>query len=402
MNQDLKKFRQEVDQEHESILHYWLTHTIDNEKGGFYGRIDHNNKVYPDAPKGAILNGRILWSFSAGFLHSPKPEYLDAAHRAYQYISKYLFDREHGGVYWSVTAEGQPHETRKHLYSNAFILYGLSEYYRASRNEAAKHEAVVLYSTMVEHGYDKQYGGYYEGFTREWNDSSEIQLSLSTANEKKSMNTCLHVVESFANLYLIWPDNKLKEQIKGLLTVFAEKIIDPETGHQKLFFDEKWNEIPPVIRSYGHDIEAAWLLLETAMIINDQPMIDRYRELSKKLTLAGRRGLDTRDGALWYELDVATNHLNKQKHWWPQAEAMVGYFNAWQVTRDEKYLADSINNWNFIKKHLIDYKNGEWYAAVNDDGTLIGPHDKVSLWKCPYHNSRSCIEISKRIQHLNA
>lgn len=396
MKQDLKKYREEVDQEHASIMEYWLKHTIDNKNGGFYGRIDQDNKVYPDAPKGAILNGRILWSFSAGYLHNPKKEYLDAAHRAYDFISKHLFDRKFGGVYWTVTAEGKPLETRKHLYSNAFVLYGLSEYYRASRNESAKHEAIALYTTMLEHGYDKQYGGYFEGFDREWKFSDKERMSLSEADEKKSMNTSLHVIEALAALYQVWPDAKLKDQVRQLLVVFADKIIDPQSGHQKLFFDEKWNMIPPVILSYGHDIEAAWLLLETAMIIKDQQMIDRFKDISMKLAVAGKRGLDT-DGGMWYETDVAENKLNKQKHWWPQSEAMVGFFNAWELSGDEQYLKDSLATWDFVKKHIIDRKNGEWLSAVNNDGSSMGKHDKVGLWKCPYHNSRACIEISKRI-----
>jgi mannobiose 2-epimerase len=401
MKDELKRYKEEVEAEHASILTYWLKHTIDKERGGFYGRIDQDNKVYPDAPKGAILNGRILWSFSAGYHHSPKKEYLDAAHRAFDYITKNLFDRKYGGVYWTVTADGKPLETRKHLYANAFILYGLSEYYRASRNESAKHEAIALYSTMLQHGYDKEYGGYFEGFTREWKDSAEERLSLSEANEKKSMNTSLHVIEALANLYSVWPDNKLREQVKELLIVFADKIIDPQTGHQKLFFDRRWNMIPPVILSYGHDIEAAWLLLETAMIIKDQQMIDRYKDISMKLAVAGRKGLDT-DGGLWYEYHVADKSMNKQKHWWPQSEAMVGFFNAWQISGNENYLKDSLLTWNFIKQHIIDKEHGEWLSAVDNDGSSMGKHDKVGLWKCPYHNSRACLEISKRIASLPA
>ncbi len=401
MTNDLRQYKEEVDKEHENILKYWLDHTIDTKNGGFVGRVDSENKPHPDAPKGAILNGRILWSFSAGYLHTPKKEYLDAAHRAYEYIVKHFFDRKNGGVYWTITADGKPNETRKHLYANAFILYGLSEYYKATKNEAAKHEAIALYSTMVEHGYDKEYGGYFEGFDREWKFSKTEQMSLSTANEKKSMNTSLHVIEALANLYHVWPDKKLKEQVRGMLVVFADKIIDPNTGHQKLFFDERWNMIPPVIESYGHDIEAAWLLLESALIIHDQQMIDRFREISIKLANAGRKGLDT-DGGMWNERNVAENHIDKNKHWWPQSEAIVGLFNAWEITKDQKYLDESLKNWNFIKERVIDKEKGEWFSTVANDGTPLNKIDKVSQWKCPYHNSRACIEISKRIKALSS
>ena len=392
MNIDLKWYKEEVEIEHQNILQYWLNNTIDKKREGFYGRIDENNKVDVDAPKGAVLNARILWSFSAGYLHNPKQEYLDAAHRAFQFITKYLIDREDDGAYWSVTAEGKPHNTEKQLYGIAFILYGLSEYYRASKNEAAKHEAIVTYTTMLEHGHDKEYGGFWEGFDRQWKKPMEVGY-------RKSMNTHLHVIESFANLYLAWPDGGLKEQIRQLLIIFADKIIDNKTGHQRLFFDARWNVVPPEIESYGHDIEAAWLLLESAMIIKDEQMIKRFKDLSMKLTLAGRKGVD-KDGGMWYELHIHDKKLNSQKHWWPQSEAMVGFFNAWQLTGDEKYLNDSINTWKFVKAHILDKKYGEWYSGVYNDRTIIPGGDKVGLWKCPYHNSRACLEIIKRIDEV--
>jgi cellobiose epimerase len=399
MREDLETYKQEMQQELENILAYWVKYTVDDKFGGFVGKIDHDNNVDAKAPKGSVLNSRILWSFSSAYNLTKKVQYLQMAERAFKYITNYFIDKDYGGVYWTVDYNGKPLDTKKQIYALSFAVYGLSEYHLASEDEDAKRLAIELYETIVKYSYHKVHGGYIEALTREWKEIDDLRLSAKDANEKKSMNTHLHVLEGFANLYRIWPNATLKQRITELINIFLDHIIDPKTNHLILFFDEQWNQ-KGNIQSYGHDIEAAWLIQEAAEGIHDEALIETVRQRSVKIADAASKGLD-KDGGLWYEYNAEEKHLIKEKHSWPQAEAMVGYFNAWQITNDERYLHQSFNSWEFVKNYILHKEKGEWYWGVTDDYSLMQGQDKVGLWKCPYHNSRACIEIISRITKLN-
>jgi len=395
MNEVLKSYRKEMEEELKNILAYWIDHTIDLKNGGFYGKIDNTNKADETAPKGSVLNSRILWTFSAAYNLTNIPAYLQVAERAFKYLSNYFTDKEFGGVYWTVDHRGNPADTKKQIYALSFAMYGLSEYYKASKDERAKKSAIDLYKVIVERSYDKIKGGYIEALTRDWKEIKDLRLSAKDFNEKKSMNTHLHVLEGFANLYTIWPDTILKQRIAELIHIFSGHIIDAETNHLILFFDEEWNRKSNII-SYGHDIEAAWLIQEAAEIISADELIEKIKQRSVKVAQAAERGLDA-DGGLWYEKDETANHLINEKHWWPQSEAMVGFYNAYQITGESYFLEKSLGSWRFIQKHIIDHKNGEWFWGVKEDYSLMEGEDKVGIWKCPYHNGRACMELIRRI-----
>ncbi len=398
MQAELVIYKNEMQTELKNILHFWMHKMPDMEQGGFRGQVDFNNKVHAQAPKGSVLNARILWTFSAAYRHTGNPVYLQTAERAYQYISRYFIDGECGGVYWTVNAEGIPLDTKKQTYAMAFVVYAFSEYYRCRPSDKVLKEAIDLYQILVEKTYDKQQGGYIEALTKDWKELEDQRLSAKDANEKKSMNTHLHVLEAFTSLYRIWPDVQLKEKLQELIQLFLTHIINSKTTHLQLFFDETWNVKGDVL-SYGHDIEAAWLLQEAAAVIMDEDLIKKIKEVSTKLANAAARGLDV-DGGLWYEWDNNALHLVKEKHWWPQAEAMVGFFNVYQNTGDEGYLKKSMNSWRFVQRHLLDTEAGEWHWGIKEDYTPM-QEDKAGLWKCPYHNGRACIEIINRIDQLN-
>lgn len=389
-----KKFKSELNAELSGILNYWMKNTPDNEHGGFWGRIDAKNHVVTGSPKGSVLNARILWTFSAAYNLNKKSEYLQYAQRAYEYITKHFIDYKYGGVYWTVNYKGKPFDTKKQVYANAFTIYGLSEYYKASGNENVKTEAINLYNLLVSHSYDATKTGYMEAFTREWEPINDLRLSMKDANEKKTMNTHLHVLEAYTNLYTIWPDEGLKTQIITLIHNFLDHFINPETYHLNLFFDVDWNSRSTLV-SYGHDIEATWLLQEAAEVIKDDQLLERIKKTNIHITKATISAID-KDGGLWYEYDPADNHLTREKHWWVQAEAIVGFYNTWQITGDEKYLELAEKTWAFVKNKLLDKNNGEWYWGVDDSGNVMPGEDKAGIWKCPYHNGRACIEIIKR------
>ncbi|HKP33042.1 MAG TPA: AGE family epimerase/isomerase [Chitinophagaceae bacterium] len=393
----IEQYKAEVSQELENILQYWMKYTPDEINGGFVGKIDHAEKIYREAPKGSVLNSRILWSFSTAYNLTKNPEYLQIAKRAFEYILDYFFDKDYGGVYWTVDYKGNPLDTKKQIYALSFAVYGLSEYYKASNDELAKETAISLYNDIVEHSYDNKYSGYVEALTRDWKEVTDLRLSAKDVNEKKSMNTHLHVLEAFSNLYKVWPDQDLKKRVNELVEIFLDHIISKSTNHLDLFFDDAWNRKSELI-SYGHDIEAAWLLQDAAETL-DGLTLSAVKKRSVDLADAAAEGLDI-DGGLWYEYDPVKHHLIKEKHSWPQAEAMVGFFNAFQITGDEKYLKQSLKSWQFVQQNIRDNQCGEWYWGVKADYSVMDEEDKVGIWKCPYHNSRACIEIINRVSSL--
>ena len=399
MKEIVEKYKEELENEIKNILHYWMTYTIDKENGGFYGKLDNNNSVDNDAPKGSVLNSRILWTFSSTYNQIADKKYLEVADRAFNYIVNYFIDKEHGGVYWTVDSKGKPLDTKKQIYALAFALYGLSEYALASQSQQAKKMALELYHTIEQYSHDTKNDGYIEAFTREWQEIKDLRLSNKDANERKSMNTHLHVLEAYACLYRIWPDEDLRKNMQVLIHLFLEHIIDPRTNHLVLFFDDDWQVRSDII-SYGHDIEAAWLILEAAEMIGDEELVTKVKEKAVKIAEAARHGLD-HDGGLWYEYEIERKHLVKEKHWWPQAEAMVGFFNAWQLTGNETYFFDSFNNWRFVKNKILDKERGEWLWGIKEDDSTMQGEDKVGIWKCPYHNTRACLEIINRIKSIN-
>ncbi len=377
-----------------NILDYWLKNTIDKENGGFIGEINHQNVINNNSEKGAVLNARILWSFSAAYAVEKNPEYLKTAKRAFQYIKDYFFDNEFGGIFWSLQADGKPKDTKNQIYAIAFVIYGLSEFYKIFKNEDALELAQSLFYKIELYSKDYKNKGYLEAFTRDWQEIEDLRLSEKDANEKKTMNTHLHIVEAYSNLYLIWPNPKLKDSIKEILEVIALYFINKYTWHLKLFFDENWKEKEDVI-SYGHDIEAAWLLQWFAETIEDVDLVRSYQKYAVEFAKSTKEGIDS-DGGLWYEYEPKEQKLIAEKHWWPQAELWIGMINAWQLTQNEEFLEITEKNFEFVEKYIIDHKNGEWIWGVYADYSPI-LKDKAGFWKCPYHNSRACIELIKRL-----
>jgi len=341
------------------------------------------------------LHARILWTFSAAFSHSLDQDYLPMAARAYDYLRAHFTDTVYGGLYWSLDAKGQPLNTRKQIYGLAFCLYGYSEWYKATRQAEVLEAAIDLFTLIEEKSFDTLNHGYREAFDHNWQPLADMRLSDKDANEQKTMNTHLHIIEAYANLYRHWPDALLRRRIVQLLEVFDEHMIDKQSGHLLLFFNDQWQVRPDVI-SYGHDIEAAWLLQQCAEAIDDAHWIERMRQHAVFITKAATEGLD-KDGGLWYEFDPSSRQLVKEKHWWPQAEAMLGFYNAWDITNNDTYLQQSVNSWSFIKNYLLDLTRGEWVWGVKEDHSIMEGKDKAGFWKCPYHNARACMELIKRI-----
>ncbi len=376
------------------ILPFWMEKMTDRENGGFYGRITGTGIVMPQAEKGAVLNARILWTFSAAYRLLGKAEYLQTATRAKRYLIDRFYDKEQGGVYWSLDCKGNPLDTKKQIYALGFAIYGLSEYSRATGDTEALDYAVRLFESIERYSFDPVKNGYCEALTRDWQPIADMRLSEKDANERKTMNTHLHILEPYTNLYRVWKEARLEKQLRNLLTLFAEKIVDPATGHLRLFFDDDWNSKYNII-SYGHDIEASWLMDEAAGVLGDEALTARLEPTVKAIAKAADEGLSPA-GALRYETRLDKGVTNGDLHWWVQAENVVGHVNLYRRFGDNIALQKAIRCWAFIERYLIDREGGEWHWSLRADGTVNTEDDKAGFWKCPYHNSRMCMEVMER------
>ncbi len=414
-----KKFKEELKNcLTENILPYWMEKMKD-PRGGYYGRRDGHDILEKDAPKGAILQARILWTFSAAYNSLGNPEYLAEARHAYEFIRDHFIDEKNGGAYWSVTAEGEPLDTKKQFYAIAFIIYGLSEYYIASDDEEALKIACNLFDSIEKHARDREKDGYIEAANCDWSPIEDMRLSERDANASKTMNTHLHILEGYTNLLralrvakrrgVKWVSDEDIEMVTEanvyLLRIFLDRIENQETHHLTLFFDDDWNKFDDA-ESYGHDIESSWLLLETAMVIGDDKLIEETLEHTRQIALAALKGR-REDGSMVYELH-ADGTLDEDRHWWVQAEDVIGQLYLARFQSDPENEAEALywtksayESWQFIADNLID-PNGEWFWSIKADGSVNRDDDKAGFWKCPYHNSRMCLESMQVLDSIFA
>lgn len=376
----------------QNILPYWANKMADHERGGFYGRRDGHDRLFADAPRGAILNARILWAFSAAYRVLQKPEYLETATRALDYFTEHFVDKECGGVFWSVGADGNPMETKKQSYAIGFAIYGLSEYARATGDDNSLQTAIRLFNDMEKHCYDQSYGGYHEALTRDWQPIADMRLSDKDENGDKTMNTHLHILEPYTNLYRVWPDTRLRKRIVELLGIFTDKLMNPQTHHLDLFFDEQWHG-KRNIESFGHDIEASWLMTEALEVLGDRELAVKVMPAVRMIAQASEDGLQT-DGSMMNELHTDSGALDANRDWWVQCECVIGEINMGHYDKAARCL-------QFILDNLVDNEHGEWYWGIKADGAPDTDNDHAGFWKCPYHNTRMCLEIAERLGNLS-
>ena len=424
MNTKVKTLKTEVrDVLENNILDFWLHHMVDEENGGVDGQMTGEGELVKPADKGGILNARILWSFSAAYRVLKKTEYLEAATRAKDYIIDHFIDTEYGGTYWSLDYKGQPKETKKQFYAIGFTIYGLSEYVRATGDREALDYAIQLYECIEEHSFDSEYNGYIEACTREWGKIEDMRLSKLDANFPKSQNTHLHIIEPYTNLYrclkelkaadscdyvpaigsvlpigVTVPDDfivRLEASLRNLIDIFTDKILNPTTHHLDLFFDMDWTRESGALESYGHDIECSWLLHEAALVLGDAKVLKKVEPIVQLVAKASEKGLNA-DGSMVHEANLDTGYLDTDRHWWVQAENVVGWINIYQYFGDESALEKALKGWQYIKENLIDCEGGEWYWSRDPERNINRKDDKAGFWKCPYHNSRMCLELMER------
>ncbi|MUT66613.1 AGE family epimerase/isomerase [Paenibacillus sp. NEAU-GSW1] len=395
----LGDWKNEIEQElKQNILNFWMKHGIDDVHGGFIGAMKNDLTIIPEYDKGLVLNARLLWTFASAYRIYRDPAYLEIADRAYAYLTDHFWDRENGGLYWMLNFKGEPSERKKQIYGQAFFIYAIAEYVRAKPNKEALNWAILTFELIEKYSYDPVYKGYIEALDGNWEETSDLSLSGTDLNEKKSMNTHLHILEAYTNLYRVWPDASLTAKLKELIEVTIDHIVDTESGHFLLFFDEAWGVKSHEI-SYGHDIEGSWLLMEAAETLGDEKLLLRVKKVALDMAQAVyEAGLDT-DGAVINEADQS-GWIDTDKHWWPQAEAVVGFLNAYQMSGEEHYLQAAYGAWRFIDDKIVDKDNGEWYWLVDREGQPSDERMKIDPWKCPYHNGRMGFEIVERVHKM--
>jgi mannobiose 2-epimerase len=374
----------------ENILPFWQG-MIDEENGGFYGEADFYGKPDKCAAKGCILNSRILWTFSAAYRVLGDDAYMACAKRARDYLETAFLDKEHGGLYWLVNHAGKAHDTRKQFYNIAFGIYALSEHYQATSDQSSLELALALFDVMERYGFDPAAGGYIEACDREWGFVSDFRLSGKDLNCPKSMNTNLHVLEAYTNLARASADERVRKALEKLLHTTFEKIVN-RNWHFELFFDMDWHSLCGDV-SYGHDIEGSWLLYEAALAAGCESLVSAVRQTSLAIAeTAYAAALDRANGGLFSGCNAA-GHIHVKKEWWPQAEAVAGFYNAFELSGDQKYFDAADGVWNYIQNHFVDRDNGEWHNELNLDNTPDITMPKAGFWKCPYHNARACFQI---------
>lgn len=389
----------EFQQELVAIGDWWITHAIDREQGGFYGEIRPDNSPIRSATKGIVLNTRILWFFSEVAAAIDKPEYRTAAERAYGYLVDYFLDKEFGGVYWELDAQGQPVNTKKQTYAQAFAVYALCSYYKLTGDEQAMVHALDCFALLEEKTIDRVHGGYFEAFDRQWGKMDDVRLSDKDLNYPKSMNTHLHVLEAYTTLHKARPTEVIKQALRYNIDCFDKYLINRETGHLRMFLDETWQDFSPGF-TYGHDIECSWLLSKALNSLNDPQVTDQITPSIIALADVTLQEAMGDHGEVMDAFDFASGKKLTERVWWVQAEALVGFLNVYTLTRDERYLVAAKNVWAFIKKYQRDTRHGEWLWLSTLDTDHHEEAYKVGFWKGPYHNGRAMLEAINFIKKM--
>lgn len=378
-----------------NIADWWLNNTRDEVNGGFIGEVTATGEKQYDANKGIILNARILWFFSELSNYQPNFRYYSAAQEAFNYIVNRFNDEEHGGAVWELDCEGRILDGKKQTYAQCFCIYAFCAYFKLTGDLKAKQLALRYFSLVQAHCFDEVHGGYIEALTRDWQPVSDFRLSDKDLNLPKSMNTHLHVLEAFGALNNVLPSIQVEAALKHVLEVFEFKVLDSDNHHLKLFFENDWQDKSKTW-SFGHDIEASWLLWEAAEFLNDLALLNRIRPKVIEMANVCLNEAIGDFGQVCDDYELASGKKSQHSEWWVQAEALVGFVNAFQLSDDKRFLEACQPIWQFICDYHLDTKHGEWHWFGETPGHTEQRY-KVGFWKAPYHNGRAMMELSKRL-----
>lgn len=374
-----------------NILPFWKS-MKDDEYGGYYGYKSYDLVLDKKAEKGCILNSRILWTFSNAYMELKEEELLSYAKHAYLFLKEHFYDRERGGVYWSVTYKGEPLDTTKHSYNMAFAIYALSSYYDITKDEEALSLAKELFA-LVEEKYRDEYG-YQEALTVDFQPQSNEHLSENGVMADKTMNTMLHLYEAYTELYRVSAYEPAAKEMRFILSAFQKSIYEPSKHRLGVFFDSKMNSLID-LHSYGHDIETAWLLERGLEILGDE---ERHTSMKPIFSDLEHEILKTAFDGESVAAECEEGKVLETRIWWVQCEAIIGFYNAYQKRKEQKFLDAAFAVWDYTKRYFVDTREGsEWLNERFYDKSINEEQPIASLWKCPYHNARLCLEMMRRL-----
>lgn len=384
----------------QNILPYWLSRAADRRNGGVYGLVDMLARPDQSADKALVITARTVWTFARAYAWMPVPAYRQMAEQAYDFLMDNFLDRANKGYYWMVSAAGEPVNDRKHVYGQAFVIYALSEYHRVFSSPAALSAAQDLWRLLGEAFLDRERGGYVECLARDLTRTSDMRMVPDDSSAEKTMNSHLHILEAFTNLYSVWPADEMEQSLRDMIEIMSNRILDRSRWHYNLYFDASWKALERV-DSYGHDIEGSWLMLEAAEALGDKTVIADMKNVAVRMAeVCLREAFDGEPGMRGENID---NYglLASDRCWWVQAEAVVGFLNAYEVSGNDEFLKTASGIWRYIDERFVDRGNGEWYSSLAQDGRVY-LEPTVTAWKCPYHNSRMAIEVMRRVDLLLA
>ena len=381
-----------------NILQFWIDHATDNEYGGMVGWLGREGDPIPPGTKSLVQQTRVVWTFSAAYERYPDPVYGEVATHTLKFLRERMWDKGHGGFNWLVDRKGKVVDDKKHLYGESFALYALAEYSRAFQDPAAKREALELFRLIDQKAHDNTNGGYFEAFDADWSHQIKNQLAMNLAN-RKSMNTHIHLLESFTTLYQVTQDPAIRKRVEELLNLCLNKIVDPQKGYLRLYFTNDWKPAENFeTSSYGHDIELSWLITESAEALGRTTDAQVKAVALALVDHTLRDGFDDQQGGVYNEGPAQGPAKDKVKVWWVEAESLVGLLNAYQLTGKQIYRDRFDQQANYVLLRFVDRQFGDWFNEIQPDGMITG--DKTNEWKDPYHQSRACMEVIQRLESL--
>lgn len=383
------------------IIPFW-NQLKDEEFGGFYGYVEGDGTILKKEVKGVILNSRILWFYSQAYIQFMDDKLLEMARHAYDFLVNNCIDTTYGGVYWSLNYKGEVEDDIKHCYNQAFAIYALSTYYEACGDKSALSHAYDIFNIIENKCHDD--GGYLEAFYRDFTKADNDKLSENGVLADRTMNTLLHVLEAYTQLYKVDCDKNVGESLRAILDCFNDKVYNPEKKMCEVFFDMDYNSIID-LDSYGHDIEASWLINCACDALNDAEYSEKMLPVIMGLAYGCyNNSMDEAvskksDSLAAMNMEIENGVTNKTKVWWIQAEAVTGYYNAYERDSEKiEYKEISEKVWNFIQKYVVDEKHGEWVENIEDLNNIDYTQALAQPWKCPYHNGRMCLEMMRRLE----
>ncbi|QFU77332.1 mannose-6-phosphate isomerase [Halioglobus maricola] len=378
----------------------WWRDTLFDPAGGFHGAVNAAGEPVGDSHRGLILNTRILWFYSALHCEREDEESLRLARHSYDYILRHFVDSEYGGLFWGLDASGRPLDACKKTYGQAFAIYALSTYFQACGDVSALTLARACFALIEHRARDSSSGGYVETFTRDWQVADDIRLSERDLAAPYSMNAHLHVLEAYTQLCRVDRTADTETALRDVLLLMSERFLG-EAETMVMFYDAQWRDCS-TMHSYGHDIEASWLWWEAAQVLGDEALSARIRPQVMRLAASVQRRALVSSGRVAEAADAATGHLEPESIWWVQAESLVGFLNAFELSGEQVYMEAFASVWHYIGESHIDKVNGEWHwfaGGVRPDDPAIGY--KAGPWKGPYHNGRAMMEVISRLSELN-